>query len=161
MNNMREAFNKVGIQGNAPESVPETQKKEQKRVGKDLPENYVDEAEKIMRSLGKEYKPGQYGFSLTTSKLRNLLTLVSDIYSHEIRSNRQELSEDNIKKLQLVRIRMLYESGRERSVKNLVVKAKLLEYLNNIGQNRLKFLDYYHYMEALVAYHRYLGGKDA
>ena len=64
-------------------------------------------------------------------------------------------------KLQMLRIRILYEAGRdERDVKPFVEKSKLLEYIKGIQMNREKFIQFAHYMEALVAYHRYYGGRD-
>ena len=42
---------------------------------KKVPEDYVDEAERIMRSLMSG------GKTVTTSKIRNLLSLVTDIYN--------------------------------------------------------------------------------
>ena len=44
---------------------------------KKVPEDYVDEAERIMRSLMSG------GKTVTTSKIRNLLSLVTDIYNEE------------------------------------------------------------------------------
>ena len=40
-------------------------------------------------------------------------------------------------------------------------KAKLLEYIKDIGSSRAKLIAFTQYMEALVAYHRfYIGGKE-
>ena len=44
---------------------------------KKVPEDYVDEAERIMRSLMSG------GKTVTTSKIRNLLSLVTDIFNTE------------------------------------------------------------------------------
>ena len=46
-------------------------------IPKKVPENYVDEAERIMRSLKNS------GTTITTSKIRSLLSLVTDIYNKE------------------------------------------------------------------------------
>ena len=55
---------------------------------------------------------------------------------------------------------MVYDAGRERDVKDFVEQAKLLEYLKGVGDSREEMIRFAHYMEALVAYHRYLGGRD-
>ena len=60
----------------------------------------------------------------------------------------------------LIRMRMLYEAGRDQDVKIFVEKTKLIEYLKGIGNSRSSFIDYAHYLEALVAYHRYYGGRE-
>lgn len=55
---------------------------------------------------------------------------------------------------------MLYEAGRDKDVKYFLEVAKLVEYLKDIGTSRAKLLNYFHYMEALVAYHKFYGGKE-
>lgn len=119
-----------------------------------LPENYVDEAEKVMRALFENRS------RITTTKLRGFLTLVNDIYNAENLRTEMELSSESKLKLMRLRVRVVYDAGRERDVKNFVEKAKLLEYLKGVGDSREAMIQFAHYMEALVAYHRYLGGSD-
>lgn len=119
-----------------------------------LPENYVDEAEKVMRALFENRS------RITTTKLRGFLTLVNDIYNAENLRTETELSSESKLKLMRLRVRVVYDAGRERDVKDFVEKAKLLEYLKGVGDSREAMIHFAHYMEALVAYHRYLGGKD-
>ena len=71
-----------------------------------------------------------------------------------------ELSAESKLKLMRLRVRMVYDAGRERDVKDFVEQAKLLEYLKGVGDSREEMIRFAHYMEALVAYHRYLGGRD-
>ena len=62
---------------------------------------------------------------------------------------------------QRMRVKIIYDAGRdEDAVKPFVIKSNILSYLLDIGNSRLKFMNFAHYVEALVAYHRYLGGKD-
>lgn len=119
-----------------------------------LPENYVDEAEKVMRALFENRS------RITTTKLRGFLTLANDIYNAENLRTETELSSGSKLKLMRLRVRVVYDAGRERDVKNFVEKAKLLEYLKGVGDSREAMIQFAHYMEALVAYHRYLGGSD-
>lgn len=124
-----------------------------------VPEDYVDAADAVMQRLAKvDSKNKKLKFDLTTSKLRNILTLVSDIYNYEVRSHEHTISKESIAKLQKLRIRVLYEAGREQSVKEFVETSKLLEYIKGIDKNRENMLRFCHYMEALVAYHRFYGG---
>lgn len=121
-----------------------------------LPENYVDKAEEVMRSLVVDNQN-----KLTTSKIRNLLSLVTAIYNEENLRNSPELLPKSRNALTMMRIRVVYEAGREKdTVGSFVEKAKLLEYLKGIGNDREKLIAFAHYMEALVAYHRYLGGRE-
>ena len=120
-----------------------------------LPEDYVDAAEAVMRKLAVNNR------KITTSKIRNLLSLVTDIYNIENLRDGAELLSDSRTALTMMRIRVVYEAGREQTVKEFVTEAKLLEYIKGIGKDRQKLIDFAHYMEALVAYHRYLiGGRE-
>lgn len=118
-----------------------------------VPDDYVDQAEKIMRSLMGNKK------AVTTSKIRGMLSMVSEIYNEENRSTEKELQEKNVVKINLMRVRVAYECGRDNAVKDFVAKTKLLEYLKGISRDRADLIRFAHYMEALVAYHRYLGGE--
>lgn len=119
-----------------------------------LPKDYVDEAEKVIQSLDPRR-------AITTSKLRNLLSLVSDIYNVENLRDDPQLLPESKTALTMLRIRVVYEAGREQKVKDFIQAAKLLEYIKGIGSDREKLIDFAHYMEALVAYHRYLiGGRE-
>ena len=78
----------------------------------------------------------------------------------KLRTAEKELLPDSAAKLGMMRVRTAYEAGRDSAVKNFVEQAKLLQYIKGIGLDREAFLHFAHYMEALVAYHRYYGGKD-
>lgn len=141
-----------GQTSGGPQRYQNTQSAEIKPLK--LPENYVDEAEKVMRALFENRS------RITTTKLRGFLTLVNDIYNAENLRTETELSSESRLKLMRLRVRVVYDAGRERDVKDFVEKAKLLEYLKGVGDSREAMIHFAHYMEALVAYHRYLGGRD-
>lgn len=136
-----------------PESIP-----------RKVPENYVDEAERIMRALISS------GTTITTSKIRNLLSLVTDIYNDESIRTEDKLKPDSVVKLNLMRVRVAYEYGRDNGesvgkdkvypMKEFITQAHLREYLKGISTDRADLIRFAHYMEALVAFHRYLGGKE-
>lgn len=42
----------------------------------------------------------------------------------------------------------------------LMTQTNLLEYLKGISTDRADLIRFAHYMEALVAFHRYFGGKE-
>ena len=121
---------------------------------KKVPEDYVDEAERIMRSLMSQPK------KVTTSKIRNLLSLVTDIYNTENIRTEEKLLPEIIVKLNLMRVRVAYECGRDDTVKSFVAQTNLLEYLKGISTDRADLIRFAHYMESLVAFHRYFGGKE-
>jgi CRISPR-associated protein Csm2 len=116
-----------------------------------VPANYVDEADNVMQEIKK--KPSN--LQITTSKLRNLFTLVMDVFNAEQLRTEEKLTSNSLAKIQRMRIRIVYEAGREKSTEEFVNKAKLIEYIKDIGDNREKLIKFAHYMEALVAYHRF------
>ena len=133
-------------------------------IPRKVPENYVDEAERIMRALISS------GTTVTTSKIRNLLSLVTDIYNDESIRTEDKLKPDSVVKLNLMRVRVAYEYGRDNGesvgkdkvypMKEFITQAHLREYLKGISTDRADLIRFAHYMEALVAFHRYLGGKE-
>lgn len=127
-----------------------------------LPKDYVQAAEDVMRSLFQANQAKRANRTqVTTSKLRGFLTLVSDIYNTESLRTEAELTDESKLKLMRLRARIVYDAGRAGEVKEFVQKAKLLEYLKDVGASREKMILLAHYMEALVAYHRYFGGKES
>ena len=129
-----------------------------------LPANYVDEAERVIRSLYDERN------KISTNKIRNLLSLVTDIYNDESIRTEDKLKPDSVVKLNLMRVRVAYEYGRDNGesvgkdkvypMKEFITQAHLREYLKGISTDRADLIRFAHYMEALVAFHRYLGGKE-
>ena len=126
-----------------------------------LPKNFVDEAERVMQKMGQDSSKG--GFSITTSKIRNLLSLAIEIYHQEYLRTEETLLEESMDRIQMMRVRMLYETGRDKEGKEFkafLQQSHLLNYLKNIGNSRIKLIRYTQYLEALVAYHRYYGGSE-
>ncbi|MDE7327515.1 MAG: type III-A CRISPR-associated protein Csm2 [Lachnospiraceae bacterium] len=120
-------------------------------------ENYVEEAEDVIREIRQERDREK---ELTTTKLRNLLALSSDIYNMVVHQNSDKLTEEIKSRIEYLRVRFLYEAGRDEGVRGLVENANLLGVLKNIKGSKKNYILFNRYMEALVAFHRYLGGKD-
>lgn len=121
--------------------------------------NYVAIAESAVKKLEKDQHEH---YKLSTSKIRNILAMTSEILN-KVNSNRGKdpalAMKEIMPDLNYLRIRLVYESGREPAVKDLERKSHLLSHLKDI-----KTLDgcelFCHYMEALVAYHRFNCGAD-
>ncbi len=124
-------------------------------------QNYVDMAEKvIIRLKNKKDRKGRNIPMVTTSKLRNLLTMTADIHN-EVMSQTEEKLEGRItSRIEYLRVRFLYEAGREDSVRDLVEEAEIIPFLKGINGNRENYLLFSKYMEALVAFHKYHGGRE-
>ena len=130
--------------------------------------NYTDKAEKVIFDLAKKDKygntkrdkNGKLDISLTTSKIRNILSMVSALYNDVQRYKEKELSEEFLSRIQYLKMRIAYEAGREESVEDFVKKANLMGEIKEIGTSKDNLILFCNYMEALVAYHKFYGGKD-
>jgi CRISPR type III-A-associated protein Csm2 len=120
--------------------------------------NYLEQAEDVMRKLGKVNPKGGLTFELTTSKIRNLLSMVSEIYNDAL--TEAALTPALQERIMYLNVRMVYEAGREVAVKAFLEKSDLRGLLGKVGGDREKFIEFCRYFEALVAFHRFLGGKD-
>lgn len=124
--------------------------------------NYVNMAEEAIKTLSskKDMRTGRPEPMVTTSKIRNLLAMTSDIYNEVERTQGETLSPEILSRIQYLRLRFVYECGREQKVKDFVMQAKLLDALNEIGNSKKNYVLFSHYMEALIAYHKFYNGKD-
>lgn len=123
--------------------------------------DYVDQAEQAIKKLSaKKNQKGRTVLPVTTSKIRNLLAMVSDIYNDVRNVQGEVLSEELIGKINYMKIRFYYEAGREAKVKDLLMTANVFQIIDEIGGKKKNFLLFSRYMEALVAFRKYYGGKD-
>lgn len=108
-------------------------------------------AEKIGKTLANP--PKEIGGSaLSTSQIRNILDKVQRI----------EKKEKIEKELQLLRPLLAYNVGRHKNkVKVFEVLYKYLDYaIGLVGNDKEKFKNFKNFFEAIVAYHRFYGGKE-
>lgn len=119
-------------------------------------ETYVTRAEKVISNLNNT------GVYVTTSQIRNILAMVNQIYNDVIMTTSETLSAEVQSQLRYLKIKIVYAAGRDpKNVKRFVEESQIADHLDHIGSSRQNFILYAHYMEALVAYHRFYGGKDA
>lgn len=123
--------------------------------------NYVDKAEQAIKDLiSQKSKNGKTLSVVTTSKIRNLLAMVSDLYNEVVNSKEEKLSRDVVGRIGYMKLRFYYEAGREESVKRLLQTANVFRIIDEIGTSRSNYLLFSRYIEALVAFRKYYGGKD-
>lgn len=127
-----------------------------------LTDGYVDKAEKVilnLKTLDSDKKGpnnGKMKFKLTSTQIRNLAALTSNLFDEsKTKNDIEELRE----KISYLRIQFVYQSGREPSVEDFVKKAGLLEALKEI-QDIPSLQRFCRYMEALIAYFKFNGGRD-
>lgn len=123
--------------------------------------NYVDKAEVAIKELKqKTNNKGKTIPMVTTSKIRNLLAMVSDIYNDVNNNKDEQLSNDIVGRINYMKLHFYYEAGRETGVKRLLETANVFDIINEINSSRSNYILFSHYMEALVAFHRFYGGKE-
>lgn len=124
---------------------------------------YVDQAESVLDKLTAKFEKNGKWITpqiVTTSKIRNILSMAADIYDKALQNKEDKLSDEIVSRIEYLRVRVIYECGREPKVKDFVNSANLLDYIKMIGNDKKKYILFYHYLEALVAFHKFKGGKD-
>lgn len=120
-------------------------------------ENYVGAAEKTIEKLNRDNR-GK--IKLTTSQIRNILSMINQIYNDVVVQTDNELPENVAKQLQYLKVKIVYSAGRNPDVKDFVDKSRIVKHLDHVGNDKEQFMLFAHYVEALVAYHRFEGGSD-
>lgn len=133
--------------------------KKMEPVHLDGEKSYVDIAEDIIQNKIRRNKKSNR-LELTTSKIRNILAMTTEIYDDVIHFPEEILSKELVERIQYLRLRVAYEAGREDIVKDFVEQSDLMNQIKWIGNSKSRFLLYVKYMEALVAFHRFYGGND-
>lgn len=164
MNDMRSQFAKLGY-GQASKAAGNRQgynKNTAPAFVVTLNYDPVDDAEKVINHLEKD----KYGnIALTTSQIRKFLTAVNvvrnkvDLY---IAQNKyaDELSIELVAEVKFLKVNLLYQAGRAKAVKDFMEISNLAAIIGDVDKNIKKFQRLYKYVEALVAYHKFMGGKD-
>lgn len=121
--------------------------------------SYVDAAENVVKKLKRNDK-GQ--LLLTTSKIRNLLSMISSIYNDVIHMGNEPLNDEIVERIQYLKMRFAYEAGRDKNmpVKDLIKVAEIWDVIDHIGRDRERCIIFCRYMEAIVAFHKFNGGRD-
>lgn len=123
--------------------------------------NFADLAEKAIKSLIYEDNRHNKKMDLTTSKIRNLLSMTNAIYNKTLHQSGDTISSELQHDVQYLKMRFAYEAGREpRVVKPFIEKSNIREYIDNIGDSKSALILFCNYMESLVAYHKFYGGRD-
>lgn len=120
----------------------------------DITENsYIVSAEKVIKEL-QEKK-----IHISTTKLRSILAMSSDIYNDVIILTEDKLPQDVISRINYMKLKLYYESGRGDgdAVRKLLSCSNIFSLIEQIGDSRKKFILFNRYMEALVAFHKYYG----
>ena len=116
--------------------------------------NYDDKAKGYVEKSKANY--GELFDDLTTTKLRSIYGLIMNVYN---RINEPSDFEKYQSDIQYLKVKMAYESGRDKTVKQFIDSTYLMEAVSQIKTYE-QFLLYCRYAESLVAYFKFFGGKD-
>ncbi len=127
--------------------------------------NYVEVAEAKIKELKKNNTKPQSNGRITvsivsTSKIRGLLSMVSDIYNDVLNETGELLNSDTVARINYMKVHFYYEAGREKLVKEFLETAEIFPLIEAIRGKRSGFILFSRYMEALVAFRKYYVGND-
>ncbi len=112
---------------------------------------YVKQAENVIQELDKNKNDSP---DLSTSQLRNIHTMITELYNMVSHYDGETLSDEILSHIQYTKMKIAYNAGRDKKVKDFVLRAQLMDYLDS-ADNKSALLLVCHYSEALVAYHRF------
>ncbi|GFH41497.1 hypothetical protein Hs30E_00480 [Lactococcus hodotermopsidis] len=99
---------------------------------------------------------------LTTSQIRGILDLVNKVYNRVATDSEEKLSSDVLSDLAYIKVKIAYSSGRSSVVKNFITHTNFTENLSDVlkSESKTNFLLFARYVESLVAYFKFYGGKN-
>ncbi|MCD5410909.1 MAG: type III-A CRISPR-associated protein Csm2 [Clostridiales bacterium] len=111
--------------------------------------------EDIVKKLGR---------SITITQIRKLLTGINSIANKvkmfELANDGDVMSKEIVSEIEHLRIRFLYQAGRQNPVKKLERFASIDKKLKNINGSIKKFKEFNRFIEEIVAYHKYHWGES-
>lgn len=133
-------------------------------------EDIASRAEKAIKSLVHKNNRGDDVLDITTTQIRKFLTAVNvlnnkvAVYSTQT-GNTETLSDELAAEIKYLKVKIIYQIAKAQKhgsnpVKDFADKANLITTIDCIGNSMKKYHDFAKYMEALVAYHKYYGGKE-
>lgn len=124
----------------------------------------AQEAENVILRM-KENGGGK--LVITKSQIRKFLAAVNaltnkvDVYRAQRAGAVEQLSPELASAVKYLKVQLAYQAARNQtSVQPFVKQARLKERIDSIGTDIRAYEDFAHYMEALVAYHKFYGGED-
>lgn len=126
--------------------------------------NYVDQAEAVMKKLSQDKRN-----MVTTSQIRKFLTAVNMVSGKvdQYRSGEKngKLSPELQMQVKFLKVKLAYQIGRADSkwgnpVKDFSDASELMKWIDGIGDSAEAYEKFARYVEALVAFHKYYGGRD-
>ncbi len=131
--------------------------------------DYAQEAHKVIKSLQyrDKYNSNKMIIDVKTAQMRKIMSMVNIISGKldRLSINKPDsvnFGEDIEKSLIDLKVKIIYQSGREKSVKKYVEYANFLEKIDNLMKTKKtsELKEFIGYNEALIAYHKFEGGRE-
>lgn len=122
-------------------------------------EDLVKTAEEFVKNKLREQnsRTGKMECTITTSQIRKFLSAVNQL-QNKMSGEEETLKTETAGEIKYLKIKLAYQAGREKKTK--VLYDNLAPIIDAIGTSKAKFLEFAKYIEAIVAYHKFYGGKD-
>ena len=122
--------------------------------------DYVDDAQRVMKKLSQNKNN-----MVTRSQIRKFLAAVNavtgEVGQYRLSQKETKLPEDLRMQVKFLKVKLAYQIGRMGTpVKDFNEEAKLMDWIDGIGDSVEKYQKFASYVEALVAFHKFYGGKD-
>lgn len=126
-------------------------------------------AAEVIHSLIYKDNRGRDKIDLTTGQIRKVLTAINSLNNKIIVYKSQnetitDLSEELAAEVKFLKVKIAYQVGRDRNrgmpVKTFVEKAELFKRIDAVANSISAWENFSRYVEALVAYHKFYGGRD-
>ncbi len=124
---------------------------------------YAETSDKV--DLAQEVMKNSFRL-VTTSQIRRFLTAVNTVsgkveqYQNETGKS-EKLSPDLAAQVKFLKVKLAYQVGRGGGrIKDFVEETDLMAAIGSIGSDAKKYEEFARYVEALVAFHKFYGGKD-
>ena len=120
------------------------------------------EAKKIVEKLSRDRNNN---IELSTSQIRKFLAGLNGIHNRILAYQGtgeiigDQLPPDIVDEIEYLKIKLIYQSGRERKVKDFMQLAELEKRIDSIGNSKKKFEEFHRFIEGIVAYHKFEGGN--
>ena len=128
---------------------------------KEIPD-VAAEAENVILKLKEK---GNDKIYLKTSQLRKFLSAVNAVTNRVMVYHAQHLDETKLPitlafEVKYLKVKFAYQAGRMREVREFGETARIKEHIDRVGDSFREYQCFARYMEALVAYHKFYGGRD-
>jgi CRISPR-associated protein Csm2 len=93
---------------------------------------------------------------ITTSQIRKFLSAVNTI-ENNVTTNSNWGDENDLKKVHFLNVKLAYQVGRDKKL--MPFYCALKDKINGV-KDKITFNDFARFVESIVSYHKYYGGKD-